>query len=563
MSLIITRNNGSDPPESYHNYFKDTFTVEPHSQIAVHTVVINRDPTYVITHGNSSFYIYHGAYLSNALVTAGEVGYENYLQHYGLANLWVDQPIQITLREGRYSSEQLAAHIQNRLNYHDFHPSFQNKWTCQVVRTSEGSFDGFKLQNVQRGLDTSASATAVSAVLHGGLAWDAAAQTLTNTVNNTPQTSRIDHPLNGAKGEVVFDIEHIGSEGDWYVGLRRHTFISSYTDKDNRDQLFDFVVKYDELEEGLEYYQWVYDDATGTMKSEEFEYWTRHPGNSDFSSAYDWKTNSSNYKYLRFQLNNQMVSVGLSADNVTYDTLTNSWKAVGYANYALFPSVSIEEMGKYVTLSKFNFVPAYDLTQVKDVIPVVAETADSSEESDKMARFSSSDYTGLSRRVVHASHTDTLNLTTVLITGDAFTDYFVAGNCGDELGFEEPVEDCSNTSYKTIWFESDTVPDTISDEVLHVRVSALNVRSYNGVQSGISKILYTLPRFSDGRSSGRLHITPHEKTYMQLNNTNKLHMNDIHVEFVNSDETLAKDLTDKSYVVFHIKQGGHHRCNCK
>jgi hypothetical protein len=106
------------------------------------------------------------------------------------------------------------------------------------------------------------------------------------------------------------------------------------------------------------------------------------------------------------------------------------------------------------------------------------------------------------------------------------------------------------------------VPEMISDEVLHVRVSALNVRSYNGVQSGISKILYTLPRFSDGRSSGRLHITPHEKTYLALNNTNTLHMNDIQVEFVNSDETLAKDLTDKSYVAFHIKDGGH-QCGCK
>ena len=50
-------------------------------------------------------------------------------------------------------------------------------------------------------------------------------------------------------------------------------------------------------------------------------------------------------------------------------------------------------------------------------------------------------------------------------------------------------------------FDSDVVPSIISDEVLHVRVSALNVRSYNGVQSGISKILYTLPRFSDGKSS--------------------------------------------------------------
>jgi hypothetical protein len=39
-------------------------------------------------------------------------------------------------------------------------------------------------------------------------------------------------------------------------------------------------------------------------------------------------------------------------------------------------------------------------------------------------------------------------------------------------------------------------------------------------------------------------------------------MNDIQVEFVNSDETLAKDLTDKSYVAFHIKDGGH-QCGCK
>ena len=207
-------------------------------------------------------------------------------------------------------------------------------------------------------------------------------------------------------------------------------------------------------------------------------------------------------------------------------------------------------------------MPNYDVTQVKNMDDVT-ELSDTSEQSDAMGKITSDDHAGFSRRRVHASHPDTLNLSTAIITGDAFTDYEVEGNCGDELGFNEPVVEGLNTAYKTVWYESDAVPEMISDEVLHVRVSALNVRSYNGVQSGISKILYTLPRFSDGRSSGRLRITPHEKTYLALNNTNTLHMNDIQVEFVNSDETLAKDLTDKSYVVFHIKQGGHHRCNCK
>ena len=103
MSLIITRNNGSDPPESYHNYFKDTFEIRPHSQIAVHTCVINRDPSYVISDDDSVFYVYHGGYLSDAMVTKDEGGYENYLQFYGLNELWVDQPIMITLSKGGYS----------------------------------------------------------------------------------------------------------------------------------------------------------------------------------------------------------------------------------------------------------------------------------------------------------------------------------------------------------------------------------------------------------------------------------------------------------------------------
>jgi hypothetical protein len=136
----------------------------------------------------------------------------------------------------------------------------------------------------------------------------------------------------------------------------------------------------------------------------------------------------------------------------------------------------------------------------------------------------------------------------------------VTGTAMDELGYQSAIDEGSAANAKTITFTSEAVPDMISTSVLHVRVSALDVRTYNGVQSGISKILYTLPRFSDGASSGRMHITPNEKTYLALNNTNTLFLNDIHVEFVNSDETLATDLTDKAMVIFHIKQ--HGGCGC-
>ena len=136
------------------------------------------------------------------------------------------------------------------------------------------------------------------------------------------------------------------------------------------------------------------------------------------------------------------------------------------------------------------------------------------------------------------------------------------GTAMDELGYESVLDEGTQTSTKIETFDSEVIPDMISTDVLHIRVSALDVRTYNGVQSGISKILYTVPRFSDGSASGRMHITPHEKTYLALNNTKPLFLQDLHVEFVNSDETLAEDLTDNAMVIFHIKQGERHSCGC-
>ena len=91
MSLILTRNNHPDPPESYRNYFRDTILIPAHSEIAVHTCVINRDPTYTVK-GNCTFFVYHGGYLSDASVSKDEAGKQIYLQYYDYPpelRLWV------------------------------------------------------------------------------------------------------------------------------------------------------------------------------------------------------------------------------------------------------------------------------------------------------------------------------------------------------------------------------------------------------------------------------------------------------------------------------------------
>jgi hypothetical protein len=547
MSLLITRNNASDPPESYHNYLRDTFEVPPHSEIAVHTCIINRDPTYVIK-DTCVFYVYHGGYLSDHTVTTGQAGKEAYMQFHGMTPLWVDQPIRISVPAGDYSLDGFAQQVQSELNYYDFHPSFQGRWTCEVARAADGSFNGFQIQNVQRGLDASSAETGATAEQLGGLLFAAGTQRLTRNASGVGmKVSRLNSPLNGAKGAVVFNVDNIGTGEDWAIGLRRNYFDAAYVQTHDTRPQMDFMVYYESNLGLLQYWEYSWDTTTDKLALKSLAY-----QGSDYVGFYDFKTNTDNIKYIKFELNNQKVTVSLG-DNYpsgpNYKTLTTSYKAVGYATYVLYPAVGITEENKYATIDSFNRIPDH-------IIPT----------SRLFSNYHKSDIASLvtlaTQQLVSASDATALDLHTVLIVGDALTDYLENGTAMDELGFDSAVGVGSAANPRTITFTSNSVPDMISTDVLHVRVSALDVRTYNGVQSGISKILYTLPRFSNGVASGRMHITPHEKTYLALNNTNTLFMNDIAIEFVNSDESLATDLTDKAMVIFHIKQGKHGGCGC-
>ena len=547
MSLLITRNDKDGQPESYHNFLRDTFEVPPNSEIAVHTCVINRDPTYVVN-DTCVFYVYHGGYLSDADVEPNEAGKEAYLQYYGMSSLWVDQPIQIIMPKGDYSLNGFTEQIQASLNKYDFHPSFQGTWTCEAARAADGSFNGFKIENVQRGLDASSDETGITAEQLGGLTFTAGTQRLARNASGVGmKMSRLNSPLNGAKGAVVFKVDNIGTAKDWAIGLRR-IYFDNYAKPHDKVPQMDFMVYYDSTLGFLQYYEYTWDEATDKLilKSRSYQ-------GSDYSTFYDFKTNTDNIQYIKFELNNQKVTVSLaddySGEPYTYKTLTTSYKAVGYSTYTLYPAVGITEETKYVTLQSFNRVPYY-----------ISGTRGARLFTYYHRSDVASLVTAMTQKLVSTSDATALDLHTALIVGDGSSDYEVIGTAMDELGYEVSIDEGSIANPKTIMFASQAVPDMISSDVLHVRVNALDVRSYNGVQSSISKILYTLPRFNNGSASGRMHIVPHEKTYLALNNTNTLHINDIHVEFVNSDESLATDLTDKAMVIFHIKAGAG--CGC-
>ena len=64
MSLIVLRNDDTQAPNSFQNSFTNTFEVEPNSEIALHSIALNRAPKYDIS--DRFFYVYHGEQLDES-----------------------------------------------------------------------------------------------------------------------------------------------------------------------------------------------------------------------------------------------------------------------------------------------------------------------------------------------------------------------------------------------------------------------------------------------------------------------------------------------------------------
>ena len=87
-----------------------------------------------------------------------------------------------------------------------------------------------------------------------------------------------------------------------------------------------------------------------------------------------------------------------------------------------------------------------------------------------------------------------------------------------------------------------------------IRINDLPIQSFNGATSSRSNILYHIPRFADdGRQFGELYFQAPEKTYLALNNTDKLMISQLAVDIVGRNEKLVNDLQGASIVCLHIR----------
>jgi hypothetical protein len=94
---------------------------------------------------------------------------------------------------------------------------------------------------------------------------------------------------------------------------------------------------------------------------------------------------------------------------------------------------------------------------------------------------------------------------------------------------------------------------------MFLKCSSLTHQSFNFCKGLPSKILWSLPRFSnDGVEFGPLYYQQESPIYLALNNVNPLVINDLDIEFVDKDERAINDLGGETVVVLHFKKG--HSC---
>ncbi len=155
---------------------------------------------------------------------------------------------------------------------------------------------------------------------------------------------------------------------------------------------------------------------------------------------------------------------------------------------------------------------------------------------------------------------------------DEFDDYVyssVKGNSAEMLGFDHQtavLQTEQGQSFRQNGTTATTPPSanwkffsinrpTLSSHTCFIRCPTLTHQSLNMAKELPSKILYHIPRFSNsGKEYGNLFYEPAEKTYLALKNTEELKLNELQLDIVNTDETLAEDLAGQTTICLHFRK---------
>ncbi len=602
--------DGMNNPSSYINQLQETHEIPPNSEIAVSSIKVSKDGLISLNRNNNKIYTYYGEQLSVVNKSQSQVTSAP-IQAYITEDLTSPQ------QQVSYNVDELAQVTQSSLRRSVFHPMLQisnmNSKSVEVApkrNASDTGFEGYEIC-VTSATNASNDDTKISAnwqpatLAQDGQGYESATGELDNP-GTDPVLTLIgtDYPLSAVGGEYNTNVEDLVNESlldaDWRVGLSRCTRFKTVTGgtapvqespswfEDNNggalggggETFFDYVAQSEVQTNGsvlLKLYQALYDDGTEELKMVEFDYRQSRTGANDYIDM-----NASDVDNIIWTITGEQVKCQIISDGTTETLVTGTnasatlnLKPVNQNMWCLFPKIAIPGNAVF-EVEKFDGVDItgwkYGSQQVNTATGRAeqvycdwyAQTINLGGNRDTFfckpidARYMNVIGNKTAYTQVGLAGTNTVNYKSIFILAES-TLYKPTrfASTGRLLGFpnRSVLTAPTTQSGATICYVSDTVPQMISTGSLFVRLKNMTFSSFNMSKGSSSKIIYHLPRFDNGGSEfGALFFEPNERMYLKLNNVQPLMLNDIAVELVEPDERIAKNLTGKTIVCFHIRQ---------
>lgn len=606
---VISTNNGLSNPASFSNNFRSPLLIPKDAEVAVESVKINRSPVFDIP-DESLFYFYHGPQLTEiGGVVAQDVTKIPVQIRIPRGAYSVDSlrdALQDTLDRSNCDPEIFGTHTV-AVNRDSTTNEFRN-FTIEVVRKGTATSQTFTGADgeIRPANDTTNGAN---------FTWDGT--TFTN-INDPATSAYVNdcvvqmpqYPLAAAGAGGVFEVKFDGTTVDWTVGLSRmripeinHGQPVNCKDIFNQEDfapLLDYEIGYNDDTDEIEIYQ-ALPNENGKLMNVQIPYENNAP---DFSAPINQaKINASGFDAVKYTLIGNALQVEIGTSGGTFYPLVSStnasmtnrsdrrynFKPTANTTESLFPCFqlfgendelelvnyqgrNLSGVGWKVTTTGENFIAGSDFYSAN--IKGGKGTISHIDNKKCLRKYNASTTPSFTYKNLNASNA--IDYDVVLIGGaerDLSTSkvnrsetatyvipYTQRANMGTSLGFgdysvleQSNFATSSSTPANTI-----ILPPSISTLYTNecfIRANNLTGTSYNGAKNSISRILYSLPRFDNaGNTQGNLYFQSNEKTYIKLNNTHELTLNQIDIDLVDRSERIVKDLTGNTIVILYVRK---------
>ena len=603
MSLVITsnqflENSGNyNSAFSYRNALRSTTRIPANSEIAVQSVKVNKNGTLTLTKQDALY-----QYFNKRPTIASPIEKSTGQVHLTQAKFVPSDANVLEL-----STIDFASRLQSGLNNNIFHPEMTGLITCNACDTISG-FQGFDVKYNQR----NASVVNYSASLlptdfynpwgiiypTAGLTYDPATKRLRMNVSGNAadiiklhNVATLTQPISLIDGGYTINVSGTrGSSGsNWTCGLTRSVPLNMGNGVDyfNVDRsvgyrkfdYYDYKITA-EQQGSSDRYLHVYHSVsvpnpfTGNdvLALQEIEYWTIAGNPFAGTGPYNFSANASAIDSVLFKAKNEIVEIHLYAGATEYKLIqydstrakSQNFKPIAETCRYLYPKFHIDSTSSAPADGKFM-----EITDMK----IHTNYIFGDEDQDWWAYLTFNNMIDDGYEVDMRFFNDMADpelyvcngLTTKLLTDYSNTlivapDNTIFPNTPDAtmsslLGYVGQSIILPTEAFPLETFSSTAPPVVKSNTSLFVRLNNMGFSSINAGVGATSKILYSLPRFSqDGSTTGTgLYFEPASRVYLPLNNPNDITINEFSVDFVNENETLASDLSGKSVVIFHIK----------